>query len=176
MSLSLFIPQTEIADIVTQLAQKIDQDYQGRSIVVVCILKGSVIFLADLVRAIQTPIERIEFIRLSSYGAGCKSSGDVVIDGNLSENLVRDQEILIVEDIVDSGRSWASLKPQLLALNPRSLKICTLLDKPSRRQVSVPLDYVGRQVEDHFIVGYGFDLNEQYRQLPDIYQWQTEGL
>lgn len=173
MSLSLLISQAEIAEIVTRLAQKIDQDYQGRSIIVVGILKGSVIFLADLIRTLKTPIERIEFIQLSSYGAGTESSGNVVIQNNLAESIVQNKEILIVEDIVDSGRSWASLRPQLLALNPQSLKICTLLDKPSRRQVFVPLDYVGRQVEDYFIVGYGFDLNEQYRQLPDIYQWQA---
>jgi hypoxanthine phosphoribosyltransferase len=173
MRLSLLISQAETAEIVTRLAQKIDHDYQGRSIIVVGILKGSVIFLADLVRTLKTPIERIEFIQLSSYGSGTESSGNVVIQGNLAQSIVQNKEILIVEDIVDSGRSWASLRPQLLALNPQSLKICTLLDKPSRRQVAVPLDYVGRQVEDYFIVGYGFDLNEQYRQLPDIYQWQA---
>jgi len=171
MSLHPLISQAEIAEIVTHLAQQIDQDYQGRSPIVVGILKGSMIFLADLVRAMQTPIERIEFIQLSSYGPNLQSSGEVVIQGNLSETLIRDQDLLIVEDIVDTGHSWAALQTQLLAFNPRSLKICTLLDKPSRRRVCVDLDYVGRRVEDNFIVGYGLDLGEQYRQLPAIYRW-----
>ena len=173
MPLQLLINQTEIAKIVTRLALQIDHDYQGRSPLVIGILKGSMFFLADLVRAMKTPIKQIEFIRLSSYGAGIKSSGTVNIQGDLPEALIQDQDLLIVEDIVDTGNSWAALKPQLLALNPRSVKICTLLDKPSRRQVAVSLDYVGRRVEDEFIVGYGLDLDEQYRQLPAIYRWRA---
>ena len=173
MPLQLLIDQTEIAEIVTRLAQQIDQDYQGRSPIVIGILKGSMFFVTDLVRAMETPIKQIEFMRLSSYGSSTKSSGTVMITGNLPETLIQDQDLLIVEDIVDTGNSWAALQPQLLALQPRSLKICTLLDKPSRRQVAVSLDYVGRRVEDEFMVGYGLDLNEQYRQLPAIYQWRA---
>ncbi|MEY2984313.1 MAG: hypothetical protein RLZZ568_930 [Cyanobacteriota bacterium] len=173
MALHLLISPDEIADIVTELAQQIDQDYQGRPIVVIGIFKGSIIFLADLVRAMQTPIEGIEFIRLSSYGSATISSGRVAIQGDLPIQFVQDRQVLVVEDIVDTGHSWAVLRPQLLALTPRSLKICTLLDKPARRQVNVSLDYIGRRVEDDFLVGYGLDWNEQYRQLPAIYRWQT---
>ncbi|MFM1841547.1 MAG: hypothetical protein RLZZ490_278 [Cyanobacteriota bacterium] len=172
MPLKQLISQAEIAEIVTRLAHQIDQDYQGRSPLVIGILNGSMIFLADLVRSMATPIKQIMFIHLSSYGSSRQSSGKVTIKADLPESLIRDQDLLIVEDIVDTGNSWAALYPQLLALNPRSIKICTLLDKPCRRQIAVSLDYVGHRVEDGFIVGYGLDWKEQYRQLPDIYQWR----
>lgn len=170
MELQPFINQAEIAEIVHRLARQIDHDYHGQSIVAIAILKGSVFFFADLLRALQTPIERLEFIQLSSYRGETTSSGQVAMHSYLVPDVIRGKAVLVVEDIVDTGHSWATLKPQLLALQPQSLKICTLLDKPARRQTPVTLDYVGCIIDDEFVVGYGFDWQERYRQLPDLYR------
>ncbi len=168
-TLSLLISETEIATIVQTLAQRIDQDYCGESITAIAILKGSFIFCADLVRALKTPINRIEFISLASYGAQTKSSGQVMITNALAPNLIRGQNILVIEDIIDTGLSLSALWPQLQSQGPRSVKIVTLLDKPSRRQHAISVDYIGRSIADYFVVGYGLDFDQKYRQLPAIY-------
>lgn len=169
ITLTPLISQQAIADAVQGLATAIDRDYAGRSPVVVGVLKGSFIFLADLIRQIKTPIQRVELIRLSSYGTKTSSSGQVKVLMDLPAALITGQDVLLVEDIVDTGRSPSVALDLLQTCQPASLKFCTLLDKPSRRVVPVAIDYLGLTVPDHFIVGYGLDMDEQYRQLSGIY-------
>lgn len=163
------ISQPEIADTVRRLAQELDQDYCDRNPVVIGVLKGSFIFLADLIRQMQTPIQRVELIKLSSYGAGTDSSGTVNLQMDVPAEVVTGQDVILVEDIVDTGLSTTKAFQVLNQHQPNSLKLCTLLDKPDRRKVPVTIDYCGLTVPDQFIVGYGLDCNEQYRQLPGIY-------
>lgn len=164
----LISPQ-EIAATVTDLGQRIDQDYAGKELVLVGVLKGAFVFLADLVRQIQTPVRRVELMRLSSYGGGTVSSGTVQVQANLPPEAIANQHVLLVEDIVDTGRSTTTALKLLQEMQPASLKLVTLLDKPERRELPVTLDYVGTTIPDRFIVGYGIDWNEKYRQLPGIY-------
>ncbi len=176
------ISQAEIVRIVRRLAVEIDRDYQDRSLVLVGILKGSFIFLADLVREIESPIANIEFLRLSSYGSSTISSGEAKITMNLPPEARRKadlfeiagKDIVVVEDIVDTGITTDTALRYLQNYQPASLKLCALLDKPARRQVPVKIDYLGSTVEDLFIVGYGIDFDQQYRQLPDIYYLEEE--
>ncbi|MFB2834606.1 hypoxanthine phosphoribosyltransferase [Floridanema evergladense] len=168
-NLKLLISESEIADIVKRLAQEIDRDYVNRSPVVVAVLKGSFIFLADLIRQIQTPIKNVELFRLSTYVNGTTSSGQVKMLMGLSNGSISKQDVILVEDIVDTGLSTSIALQLLKAQYPASLKLCALLDKPARRRISVKIDYLGRTIGDRFIVGYGTDINEQYRQLPAIY-------
>ncbi|MPN26476.1 Hypoxanthine-guanine phosphoribosyltransferase [bioreactor metagenome] len=132
----------------------------------VSVLKGSVVFMADLMRAVNIPC-RIDFMAVSSYGSGTKSSGVVKIDKDLDLSL-EGYDVLIVEDILDSGKTLSYILELFRSRNPRSLKICTLFDKPSRRQVDIVPDYKGSDVPDEFIVGYGLDYNEKYRNLPFV--------
>ena len=168
------ISQAEIVRIVRRLAVEIDRDYQDRSLVLVGILKGSFIFLADLVREIQMPIANIEFLRLSSYGSSMVSSGEAKISMNLPPKAIAGQDIVLVEDLVDTGITTDTALRYLPNYQPASLRLCALLDKPARRQVPVKIDYLGSTVEDLFIVGYGIDFDQQYRQLPDIYYLKEE--
>lgn len=163
------ISQSEIAAIVKQLAQSLDRDYAHCSPMVVGILKGSFIFLADLVRAMNTPISTIEFMRLSSYGAATVSSGQAEIVMGVPEQAVKGQDMIVIEDIVDTGITTTTVLAYLERYQPASLKLCALLDKPARRRVPVTIDYLGFTVPDRFIVGYGIDDAQQYRQLPEIY-------
>lgn len=163
------ISQSEIAAIVKQLAQSLDRDYAQRSPVMISILKGSFIFLADLVRAMNTPISTIEFMRLSSYGALTVSSGQAEIVMGVPEQVVKGQDVIVIEDIVDTGITTTTVLAYLERYHPASLKLCALLDKPDRRRVPVTIDYLGFTVPDRFIVGYGIDYAQQYRQLPEIY-------
>lgn len=164
----LITPQ-ELAATVQRLAQDIDRDYGDRSPIIIGILKGSFIFLADLVRQMQTPIQRIELIKLSSYGSGTVSSGEVQMQMDIAAELIVNQDVIVVEDIVDTGLSLSTAIEALKEYNPASLKLCALLDKPDRRKVSVVIDYCGITIPDKFIVGYGIDYAEKYRQLPGIY-------
>jgi len=159
-----------IANAVKRLAQRIDDDHAGQSLVIIGILKGSFIFLADLARQIQSPVERIEFIRLSSYGSGTVSAGTAKLELGIAEEKICDRNILVVEDIVDTGITTQTALNYLQSHRPASLKLCTLLDKPERRQVQIAIDYLGFTVPNVFIVGYGIDYAEKYRQLPAIYQ------
>jgi hypoxanthine phosphoribosyltransferase len=157
----------EIAVIVKNLADQISGDYSGRELILVCILKGAFMFLSDLIRHLRIPV-KIDFVRLASYGVGMKSSGLVEISKDI-EIPIEGKDVLIIEDIVDSGRTLQFLKERLALSNPRSIKICALLDKKARREVKVEADYLGKEIEDIFIVGYGIDFNEDYRNLPEIY-------
>ena len=151
---------------VGELAQQINRDLAGKEPVLISVLRGSFIFMADLVRAIELPC-RVDFMAVSSYGSGTTSSGQVKITKDLSEN-IEGRDIVVVEDILDSGSTLAYLLQILQARRPASIRLCTLLDKPSRRVKPVQADYVGFPVEDLFVVGYGLDYAERYRNLPYI--------
>jgi hypoxanthine phosphoribosyltransferase len=156
----------QIHDRIQELAQQIDRDYPEGPIYLVGILKGACIFLADLARAIKTP-SRIEFLGISSYGRGKTSSGEVRLTKDLDVT-VENQHVIIVEDIVDSGVTLTYLLQIFAQRKPKSLRIATLLDKPERRLRPVKVDYVGFQIPDEFVVGYGLDYAEDYRNLPDV--------
>lgn len=160
------LSQRDIRGKVKSLAHKISTDYSGKSIVAIGVLKGAFIFLADLVRHITVPTQ-IDFVRLVSYGAGTKSSGKVRITKDIELD-IKGKDVLIVEDIVDSGLTLTFLVKHLKTFNPLSVKICALIDKTERREKKVSVDYVGFTVESGFLVGYGLDCNEDYRTLPDI--------
>jgi hypoxanthine phosphoribosyltransferase len=165
-NLQVLYTRSEIETAVNRLAEEITRDYQGGKPILVSVLKGSVIFLADLARRLEFPLE-LEFVQLSSYGSGTESSGKIRMAQVLKTPL-KDRDVLIVEDIVDSGQSMAFLLEQLRKKKPASIKLCCLLDKPSRRKVAVTVDYRGFIAPDKFIVGYGMDYAEQYRNLPEI--------
>ena len=151
---------------VTELGNQITKDYEGKELMVIGILKGSNIFTSDLVRKIDLPLQ-IDFMVVSSYGNATESTGVVRILKDLEQH-VEGKHLLIVEDIIDSGLTLKYLKENLLTRNPESVKICTLLDKPARRKENVEVNYVGFEVPDEFIVGYGIDFAEKYRNLPYI--------
>ena len=157
---------------VKELAGQISKDYAGRELIVIGILKGAFIFMADLIREISTPCW-VDFARLASYGAGSESSGKVVMTKDI-ETSIKDKDILIVEDILDTGLTMQYFVDWLKERNPKSLRICVFLDKRKRRKVSFEADYVGFTIEDGFVVGYGLDFNEMYRFTPDIYVINTK--
>ncbi len=163
----LILDQTAIARRVRELGARLSQDYRGLEPVLVGVLKGAFIFLADLVRALEFPVE-VDFVRLASYGAGTQSSGEVRITKDV-ETPLTGRHVLIVEDIVDAGLTLEALRRHLAARQPASLKICCFIDKRERRQVEVPLDYVGFIVPKGFLVGYGLDCGEKFRTLPEVY-------
>lgn len=163
--------QEQIASIVRRLADQISKDYSERELVLVCILKGAFMFLADLVRYLKIPV-KIDFVRLASYGSGMKSSGNIEITKDM-ELPIEGKDVLIIEDIIDSGHTLQFLKDRITLSNPRSVKICALLDKKVRREVEIEADYLGIEVDDVFIVGYGIDFNENYRHLPEIHYVTT---
>lgn len=162
----IFITETEIAVRVKEIAARINQDFEGESMVVVCILRGSCYFFADLTRELKSFVN-LEFMSVSSYNNGTSSSGEVRIIKDLS-CAIEGKNVIIVEDIIDTGYTLSYLKRILLERRPKSLKICTLLDKPSRRKVDIEGDYVGFEVPNEFVVGYGLDFNQDYRNLPYI--------
>jgi len=159
--------QEEIASIVKGLADQISKDYEGKELVLVCILKGAFMFLSDLARQIQISLQ-IDFVRLASYGSGMRTSGKVEITKDI-EISIEGKDVLIIEDIIDSGQTLQFLKNRLAFLNPHSVKVCALLDKKARREVNVEAEYVGKEIDNLFVVGYGIDFNEIYRNLPEIY-------
>jgi len=162
----VLITQEEIAKRVKEVGAQISEDYKGKSILLIGILKGSVPFLADLMRAIDGDVE-IDFMAVSSYGASTKSSGVVRIIKDLDHS-IEGKNVIIVEDIIDTGLTLSYLKDYLLSRGAASLKIVTALDKPARRTVEIKPDYCCFQIEDRFIVGYGLDCDQKYRQLPYI--------
>ena len=165
-NLSILLGRDEIEATVKRLASQISQDYLNKSPLLISVLKGSFIFMADLIRQLDFPLE-VEFIRLSSYEAGTESAGKIkVVQGLRSE--VRGRHVLVIEDIVDTGLTISFLLNYLRKKKPASLKLCALTDKPSRRRVPVAIDYLGFTVPNKFIVGYGLDWDEKFRNLPDI--------
>ncbi len=149
-----------------KLANEIRRDYQGKHPLLIGVLKGSFVFLADLVRLLDFPLE-VEFIRVSSYGRGRSAPGAIKVVQGLRSS-IKGREVLVIEDIIDTGQSMAFLLDYLRKKKPASLRLCALTDKPSRRQVPVTIDYLGFTVPDKFIVGYGIDWDEKFRYLPDI--------
>ncbi len=163
--MEVLLDEQAISERVAQLGEQITADYadSGRDLVLLVVLKGSVIFAADLARHVRLPLS-LEFMGLSSYGASTKSSGVVRVTLDLSKP-VEGKDVLIIEDIVDTGLTMDYLLKNLRTRQPASLKVCTLLHKPARTQVEVPLDYVGFSIDDHFVVGYGLDYDQKYRNL-----------
>ena len=162
----VMLTSEQIAARVKSLAAQLDKLYEGRRPVVVCILKGSVAFFADLIREMKTPLQ-IDFMAVSSYGKGSISSGKLQVKKDLTVN-ISGKDVLIVEDIIDSGRTLYELKKMLNSRSPASVNIVTLLDKPERREVPMEPEYKGFVIEDEFVVGYGLDYAEDYRNLPYI--------
>ncbi|MCA9920784.1 MAG: hypoxanthine phosphoribosyltransferase [Anaerolineales bacterium] len=163
----VLIDEQKLQARIQEIAQQIEKDYKGLDdLLMICVLKGGYLFLADLSRAVQRPHE-LDFMGISSYGSGTKSSGAVQIIMDLKQP-IDGRHVLIVEDIIDSGHTLTYMRKNLLARSPASLRIVTLLNKPSRREVDVPVDYIGFDIPDKFVVGYGLDFDELYRNLPFI--------
>lgn len=162
----ILLSEEEIAAKVRELGAKISEDYTGRDPIIISVLKGSFIFMADLVRAIDVPCT-VDFMSVSSYGSGTKSSGEVRIVKDF-DNSIEGRHVIVVEDILDSGRTLSYLMKTLKARGAASIALCTFLDKPERRVVPVEAAYSGFRVPDAFIVGYGLDYDQQYRNLPYV--------
>ena len=162
----VLISEEELSAIVKRLGEQISIDYKGKDLLLVGILKGSVMFMSDIMRSITIPCE-IDFMAVSSYGSGTVTSGEVKIIKDLDRRL-EGKDLLIIEDILDSGVTLSYIKEILMARKPKSIKICTLFDKPDRRKAEIFADYIGSKVPDEFIVGYGLDYDEYYRNLPYI--------
>ncbi len=167
--LKLLIPAEEIDKRVKELGAKITQDYTGRPVVFIGILKGAFIFLADLVRAVNLPDLEIDFVRLASYGKSDTSSGEVQITKDI-ELVIKGKDVIVVEDIVDTGYTLEYFQEVLKLHEPRSVKICCLIDKAERRKAKINIDYCGFKIPKGFLVGYGLDFAEKWRHLPGIYE------
>jgi len=162
----ILILENQIKKRIDELGEKISQDYNGKELFCIGVLRGAIIFLADLVRCIKVPMV-IDFMSISSYGASTQSSGVVRILKDLDES-IENKDVLIVEDIVDTGLTLNYLLRMLKSRNPASIKVCTLLNKKERRQIDIPIDYCGFEIPDKFVVGYGLDFNGLYRNIPYI--------
>lgn len=162
----ILISKEEIAKKVKDLAREIDNDFQGKEVLLIGLLRGSLIFLSDLVRELQTEAT-LDFMVVSSYGNSMESSRDVRIIKDLEED-IKERNVIIVEDIIDTGNTLKKVYEMLMTREPETIKICTLLDKPERREVEINVDYVGFQIPDEFVVGYGIDFAQKHRTLPYI--------
>lgn len=160
------ISEEELIAKIKEIAQQINEDYVGKKVHLVCILSGSVFFTCELAKYITVPVT-MDFMRVSSYGEGMNSTGTISIDQDLNMS-IEGRHVLVVEDIVDSGRTLALLSNILKKRDPASLRLCSLLDKPSRRVTPVSIDYLGFEIEDYFVVGFGLDYAQKYRNLPYI--------
>lgn len=165
-TISVLISEADVDAKIAELGKQISEDYAGKSVHLICILKGSVFFMCELAKRITVPVS-MDFMSVSSYGDGTKSSGIVKIAKDLDETL-EGKDVIIIEDIIDSGRTLYYLMDVLNARKPSSMKLCTLLDKPDRRVKDVKVDYVGFSIPDEFVVGYGLDYAQKYRNLPYI--------
>lgn len=165
--ITLLISREKISTRIEELARLISNDYREKELIMIGILKGAFIFLADLVRLLTVPV-KIDFVRLASYGKATESSGDVRITKDI-EMPIEGRDVIVVEDIVDSGITISYLMNQLKERRPSSLRCCVLIDKKERRKIDLHIDYTGFSIERGFIVGYGLDVDERYRYLPDIY-------
>ena len=162
----VLVDREALADRIAELGEQISEDYEGRDLLLVGVLKGAVFFMADLMRHVDVPCE-VDFMAISSYGAATDSSGVVRILKDLDIN-IRDRHVLVVEDIIDSGLTLSYLVRNLSAREPASLEICALLTKPARREIEVPVRYVGFEIPNRFVIGYGLDFAERYRNLPYV--------
>lgn len=164
--IKVLLSEEEVDRRIQEMGEQISRDYAGKQVHLVCVLKGGSFFLCELAKRITVPVS-LDFMSVSSYGGATKSSGVVRIVKDLDEPL-KDKDVLVVEDIVDSGRTLSYLMEMLQKRGPASLKLCTLLDKPDRRVVDVKVDYTGFEIPDQFVVGYGLDYDQKYRNLPYI--------
>lgn len=164
-NIKVLISENELQKRVKEVAKLIEEDYQDKELTIICVLKGSVYFTSDLTKNMKNKLE-LEFIRVSSY-SGTTSSGNIVLKQDLDSS-IENKDVIIIEDIIDTGRTLYYLKEHLLKRNPNSLKICTLLDKKEKRVMDIEADYVAFDVPDKFVVGYGLDIDEKYRNLPYI--------
>jgi hypoxanthine phosphoribosyltransferase len=162
----ILIAKADIDKRVQELADVISRDYEGKELIIIGILKGAFVFMADLIRSLRVPC-MIDFVRLASYGTGTMSSGSIMITKDI-ETPIRGRDVLVVEDIVDTGLTLSFLVDRLKERDPQSLKVCVFLDKKERRKVPFEAGYVGFDIPDRFVVGYGLDFNEMYRFLPDV--------
>lgn len=166
----ILFSREELEEKTQELGRKISEDYEGRDILVISLLKGAFVFTADLVREINVPVE-IDFMTTSSYGHGEETSGNVKLINDINA-CVKDRDVLIVDDIMDSGYTMEKVRKYIDSKDPRSIKICTMLDKPSRRKVDLRPDYVGFSIPDVFIVGYGLNYENHYRNVPYIFSFE----
>ena len=164
--ISIMISEEELDAKILELGKKISDDYEGKCVHLICILKGSIFFTCELAKRITVPVT-IDFISVSSYGSGTVSSGSINIKKELDES-IEGKDVIVIEDIIDSGRTLSHLLPMLKERKPNSLKLCTMLDKPERREFEIQVDYNGFQIPDKFVVGYGLDYDQKYRNLPYI--------
>ncbi|MBR0381787.1 MAG: hypoxanthine phosphoribosyltransferase [Eubacterium sp.] len=164
--ISVLIPEETVDEKIEELGRRISEDYAGKEVHLICILKGGVFFACELAKRITLPVS-LDFMQVSSYGDATSSSGIVRIKKDLDETM-EDKEVIIVEDIIDSGRTLHYLIPVLMQRNPSSLHLCALLSKPDRREKEVTIDYLGFEIPDEFVVGYGLDYAQKYRNLPYI--------
>ena len=164
--INVLLPEEEVDARIQAMGEQISRDYAGKQVHLICVLKGGSFFLCELAKRITVPVS-LDFMSVSSYGGGTESKGVVKIVKDLDES-IRDKDVLVVEDIVDSGRTLSYLLEMLRSRGPKSLRLCTLLDKPERRGVDVDVDYTGFQIPDKFVVGYGLDYDQRYRNLPYI--------
>ena len=164
--INVLLPEEEVDARIQAMGEQISRDYAGKQVHLICVLKGGSFFLCELAKRITVPVS-LDFMSVSSYGGGTESKGVVKIVKDLDES-IRDKDVLVVEDIVDSGRTLSYLLEMLRSRGPKSLRLCTLLDKPERRVVDVDVDYTGFQIPDEFVVGYGLDYDQRYRNLPYI--------
>ena len=164
--IKVLVSEEDVNNKIREIGAQITKDYAGKQVHMICVLKGGAFFMCELAKRIDLDVS-LDFMAVSSYGSGTESSGVVKIGKDLDESITG-KDVLIVEDIIDSGRTLAALKEMLLQRNPASLKICTLLDKPDRRVTHVDVDYVCFDIPDEFVVGYGLDYDQKYRNLPYI--------
>ena len=164
--INVMLSEEEINSRIAELGEQISRDYEGKEIFLICILKGASFFACELAKRITVPVN-IDFMKVSSYGGGTVSSGQVSIKMDVSESIAG-KDVLIVEDIIDSGNTLNLLPKILMERGPKSIRLCALLDKPDRRVIDVKVDYTGFQIPDEFVVGYGLDYNQMYRNLPYI--------
>ena len=170
----VLITKEEIEKRTAELAAEISRDYKGKKLIMICVLTGAMVFFADLLRKIEIPLE-VDTIVASSYGAGMTTSGSVRISKDIKYD-ISGKSVILVEDIIDTGVTLKTLTQMLATRVPESLKVCSLLDKPSRRRVDFEGDYVGFKIPDEFVVGYGLDYAEQYRNLPEVCTLNPEGI
>ena len=164
--IKVLITEEEVDARIRELGEKISKEYEGKQIHLICVLKGGVFFMCELAKRITVPVS-MDFMCVGSYGDGTKSSGVVRLAKDLDES-IENKEVLIVEDIIDSGRTLSYLVENLKSRGAKSVRLCTLMSKPSRRVVEVPVDYIGYEIPDEFVVGYGLDYAQKYRNLPYI--------
>ncbi len=165
-NIKVLVSEEDVNNKIREIGAQITKDYEGKQVHMICVLKGGAFFMCELAKRIDLDVS-LDFMSVSSYGSGTESSGVVKIVKDLDES-IEGKDVLIVEDIIDSGRTLAALKEMLLKRNPASMKICTLLDKPDRRVTPVDVDYVCFNIPDEFVVGYGLDYDQKYRNLPYI--------